>query len=267
MGFSNGQVVMGESSEAYHRRHEISASMVKTLLESPEEFYWTHVQKRPTKSSQAMDFGTVVHEEHLLAIWEQSWVQIPREALSSNGARRGSAWEAFKRENEGKILLKEDQTDKLKWIREALENNPLARELLEKESINEITITADAPLSNGTVQPMRGRIDKLHSAIVDLKTLSDLDDRTVRYRPLDHKWDIQGVNYQLLVQSIRGGSLPDVYFIGVETSVPFRCEVICPTQQTLASAAILLQDAIEEIVERTKSGNWHRNGWPEPFSF
>lgn len=267
MGFSNGQVIMGETHEAYHRRGEISASMVKTLLDSPEEFYWTHVQKRPTKSSQAMDFGTAVHDEHLLAIWEQSWVEIPREALDANGARRGNNYKAFVRENPGKILLKSGQTEKLKWIREALENNPEARELLEKESVNEITITADAPLSDGTVQPMRGRIDKLHTAIVDLKTLSDLDDRTVRYRPLGHKWDIQGVNYQLLVQSIRGGSLPDVYFIGVETSVPFRCEVICPTQQTLAAAAILLQDAIEEIVERTKSGNWHRNGWPEPLSF
>ncbi len=267
MGFSNGQSLIGESAEAYHRRGEISASMVKTFLCSPEEFEWTHIKKRPTKTSQAMDFGTVVHEDHLLAIWEQSWIQIPREALSSNGARRGSSWDAFKREHPGKILLKEEQTDKLKWIREAIENNPLAREILDKESVNEITITADAPLSDGTVQPMRGRIDKLHEVIVDFKTLSDLDDRTVQYRPKDHKWDIQGVNYQLLVQSIRGGSLPDVYFIGVETTVPFRCEVFHPSHQTLAAAALQLQDAIEEIVERTKSGNWHRHGWPEPFRF
>jgi len=43
--------------------------------------------------------------------------------------------------------------------------------------------------------------------------------------------------------------------------------VFRPRHETLAAAAILLQDSIEAIVERTKSGNWHREGWPEVYEF
>lgn len=269
MAFLNGQVHIGEEASSYHSRPEISASMVKTLLKSPEDFYWAHILKRPTKSSDSMDLGTAIHEDQLLAVWEQSWIEIPREALSSAGRRQGGAWDAFKAQNKGKILLKSDQVEKLKYIRESIENNPLAMDLLKAsgESINEITITADVPMPDGTTQPVRGRIDKLNDFVLDFKSLSDLSDRMVQYRPSDHRWDIQAVMYQLLVQAIRGGSVPDVYFIGVETTVPYRCEVFHPSQQTLAAAALVLQDAIAEIVERTKSGNWHRNGWPEPHVF
>jgi hypothetical protein len=271
MGFSNGQAHIGEPIDSYHLRPELSASMIKTLLDSPEKFHWQHVLNRPAvKPTDAMELGTVIHEDQLLAVWEQSWVEIPESALSGNGHRRGAAWEQFKRENKGKILLKSDQIEKIKWIREAVESNPFAAKLLDASStnaLNEITITADAPLSDGTTQAMRGRLDRLTDFVLDFKTISDLGERTIKYRPVDHRWDIQAVNYQLLVQSIRGGSLPDVYFIVVETAVPYRCEVICPCQQTLAAAALVLQDAIEEIIERTKSGNWHRTDWPAPLIF
>jgi len=270
MGFINGQVHIGEHIDSYHRREEISASMVKDLLSSPEEFHWNHILKRRKESTAAMDFGTAVHEDQLLAVWDQSYKVIPKEVLSSNGARRGAAWLAYQRENEGSILLKEDQISNLKYIREAILNNPVAVQLLSRrsESLTEISITAEAPLQDGSYQKVRGRVDMLTpDSIIDFKTIADMGERTCNYRPYDHKWDVQAVMYQLLVQSVRGGELPPVYFLVVETSAPFRCEVFKPTESTLAGAALLLQDAIEEIIERTKSGNWHRDGWPEPFTF
>lgn len=267
--FANGQVHIGELIEAYHARAEISASMVKTYLRSPEEFYWENILKRRRESTESMDFGTVVHEDQLLGVWEQNWEVIPKEALTSNGARRGAAWEAFKREKAGKILLKEEQVQKLKHIRDSIAGHPLAVELLSEEGLSELTVTAEAPLSDGTSQVVRGRIDRLTSSVIDFKTISDMQDRTFTYRPFDHRcrWDIQAVMYQLLVQAVRGGPVPDVYFIVVETTVPYRCEVFQPRPETLAGAAILLQKAIEGIVERTKSGNWHRDGWPGIYQF
>jgi hypothetical protein len=266
--FTNGQVHLSEHIDSYHSRPEISASMVKSLLEAPELFHWEHILKRRRESTSSMDFGTAVHEDQLLAVWEQSWIEIPKEVLTSNGARRGAAWEAFKAEHKNKILLKAEQVEKLKYIREAIAGNPIAVDLLADDTaLNEVSITADAPFRGGGVQPVRGRIDRLGKKIVDFKTISGLDDRIIQYRPQDHRWDVQAVMYQLLVQAIRGGELCDVHFIVVETTVPYRCEVFTPSHSSLAAAAILLQDAIEEIVERTKTGNWHREGWPEPHVF
>jgi predicted transcriptional regulator len=272
MGFRNGQVHIGEAIDSYHSRPEISASMVKTLIQplgSPEHFHWEHILGRKRKATSAMDFGTAVHEDQLLAIWDQTWKEIPKEALSSNGARRGAAWDQFKAENQGVVLLKSDQVQGLNYIREAIAGNPIARKLLENraEALTELTITAEAPLLDGSYQPVRGRIDLLSQCVIDFKTISDFDDRTIGYRPLDHKWDVQAVMYQLLVESIRNGELPEVHFIVVESSEPYRCEVFQPRGETLAGAAIVLQDAIEEIVARTRSGNWHRDGWPDPYLF
>jgi len=269
MGFLNGQVHL-ESHDYYHGRREISASMVKSLLNSPEEFEWLHVLGNRKEASSAMDFGTAIHEDQLMGIWERSWVEIPREVLDSTGARRGNAWKAFQRENEGRVLLKGDQLGKMKIIAERMACNPIAAKLLERkaEGLSEISITADAPLSDGSTQKVRGRLDLLlPDCIVDLKTIASLDDRTREYRPFDHNWHVQAVMYQLLVNAVRGGDLLPVYFIAVETSVPYRVEVLVPRADTLAAAAMLLQDAIEEIVERMKSGNWHRENWPEPFHF
>ena len=269
MGFVNGQVHL-ESNSHYHGRREISASMVKALLSSPEEFEWLHILGHRKDSTPAMDFGSAIHEDQLMGIWDQSWVEIPREVLDSTGARRGNAWKAFQRENEGKVLLKSDQLDRMKILSERMAKNPIAAELLGRkaEGLSEISITAEAPLQDGSMQKVRGRLDLLlPDCIVDLKTISDLDDRTRRFRPFDHGWHVQAVMYQLLVNAVRGGELLPVYFIAVETSVPYRVEVLRPTQDTLSAAALLLQDAIEEIVERIKSGNWHREKWPEPFEF
>lgn len=266
--FANGEVHIGESVDAYHQRMEVSASMVKSYLRSPELFQWEHVFKRRKEATDAMDFGTVVHEDQLLDVWDQNWQVVPKEVLSSNGHKRGNAWDAYQRENQGKILIKEDQVKKLSFIRDAIAGHPRAVELLsEKNALNEISITADAPLSNGTFQKVRGRIDKLTSAVIDFKTISDLNDKTMAYRPFDHQWGVQAAMYQLLVQAVRGGSFPDVYFIVVETTAPYRCEVFKPGLGTLAAAALLLQDSIEQIVERTKSGNWHREFWPEVIEF
>ena len=265
--FKNGQVHIGELIESYHSRPEISASMVKSYLSSPEMFHWENILKRRREATESMDFGTVVHEDQLLGVWEQSWEVIPKEVLTSNGARRGAAWEAYKREKAGKILLKEDQVQKLEYIRQSIAGHPLAVELLSEQGMSELTITAEAPLSDGSTQMVRGRIDRLTSNVIDFKTISDMQDRTITYRPFDHRWDIQAVMYQLLVQAVRGETVPDVYFIVVETTMPYRCEVFRPRHETLAAAAILLQDSIEAIVERTKSGNWHREGWPEVYEF
>lgn len=269
MGFSNGTVSF-ESHDQYHRREEISCSMVKNYLKSPEDFEWYHIKGHRKEPTSAMNLGTAVHDDQLLAVWEQSWVEIPKEALTSNGARRGGAWDQFKAENAGKVLLKSEQLEKIKMIRDQIAANPKAVELLSdrENALTELSITADCPLSDGTTQKVRGRIDWLSPGyILDFKTISDFDRRTIEYRPRDHYWGEQAVMYQLLVNAVRGGDLLPVYFVVCETAAPYRVEVFSPRHDTLMQASVRLQESIEAIVERTRNGNWHRAGWPEVLEF
>jgi len=269
MRFLNG-VVSFESNDQYHRREEISCSMVKNYLKSPEDFEWYNIKGNRKDSTGAMDFGTAVHEDHLLAIWEQSWLEIPKESLTSNGARRGKAWDEFKAANPGKILLKSEQLESIKIIRDQIAAHPLAMDLLKdrENALTELSITADCPLPDGSTQKVRGRIDWLSPGfILDFKTISDLERRTIEYRPHDHHWSEQAVMYQLLINAVRGGDLLPVYFVVCETQAPYRVEVFQPRHETLVKASARLQGSIEAIVERTRSGNWHRDGWPNILEF
>jgi hypothetical protein len=261
--FEQGQFVF-ESASAYHSRKEISASAIKTFLRSPEHYYREQIQGIRRASTSSMDLGTTVHDECLLPAWERSYVVIPPEVLSSNGARRGTAWKEFQEANSDKVLIKEQDAAKLIAIRAAMESHPVAKDLLiaAKSQLVEITITANC----GEV-PVRGRLDiLLDDAIVDLKTTSDLSPREMSYRVKDHGWHLQAAMYQELVRSVREVRLP-VFFVVVETVEPYRCEIYCPEQSTLWDGANAIQSAIDEIYRRAKSENWHRSGWPEAIYF
>lgn len=271
--FSNVESFV-ESAEVYHRRKELSTSLVKAWINSPEEYYRRAVLGVPYKATDAMEFGTMVHEDQLVGVWERSWVLIPKEVLSSNGARRGKAWEAFRDANAGKVLVKEEQVKQAEQIREAIAANKTARWLLESkaEAISEISLVGSVDLSAGLYPEeeslgYRGRLDLLFPGrIVDLKTCSDLSPKVMQYRPFDHGWDLAAFSYSGLVEGLTG-TAPPVDFIVVETSEPFRVEVYSPSQRTLDAAGARWWDAVVAIRKAIQTDWFHRPDYPDRIIF
>lgn len=255
-----------EPASVYHARRELSTSMLKDWIASPELYHRRHVLGIKKKPTDAMDFGTAVHEDQLLGIWEQSYVVIPPEVLASNGARRGAKWEAFRESHAGQVLLKEQDVTEIATIRESIAANPDARFLLESEGLSEVSLVGTADLPGDGSTGYRGRIDRVGRAIVDLKTTGDMSPRAMRYKPIDSGWDIAAWAYRGMWEALTGDRLP-VYFIVVETCEPYRVEVYSPKDQTLAAAADRWLHAVVQIQDAAATGFWHRDGYPSAILF
>lgn len=254
--FENAQV-HSESHDEYHARDSKSASKVKDYINSPRGYFRNHVLKRGKKVTSAMELGTAVHEELLLEAWQRSYVVIPQEVLTSNNARRGNAWDAFKKANQGRVLLKADEVQDIEMMLFAVSSHPLASQLLDPEGLKltEISITAEANTIVNTelgILPqkveVRSRIDFLSNRLADIKTTGDLSPNAMRYRPRDGGWAIQAQFYRNMVHALRG-EWYEFDFIVVENKEPFRVEVWTPTEDALAKAQKDIDAALQGIAQ------------------
>lgn len=263
-----------EQAEKYHARQELSTSKVKDWADGPEVFHWYHVRGEKKKATDAMDFGTAVHEDQLLPIWQRRYTIIPPSALTSNGARRGTAWERFKAEHQGEVLLKEDAAKAIEDIRASLAAHPGIAEVLghiNGESLTEVSLIGELQVVGfDAAVPYRGRVDVLllgqNARIIDFKTTSDMSPRAMQYKPYDAGWDLQAAAYQGLVYALRGEVLP-VDFVVMESTAPFRAEIYTPRQATIGDAFDRLIGYVADIQRAYASGDWHRTGWPGRIQF
>ena len=274
----NGQLQWGpvdftfEPSEDYHRRSGLSASMLKDLNRAPELFYRKHVSREcAEKPTDSMEFGTVIHEDTLVNAVQRGWQVIPESVLSKSGARAGTAWKEFQAANAGKILLKEKDVRRLQNCVAAIQNNPTAWELITEGGLGDglpNQMAAEISLSGSVgwidedgephVTEARGRLDYLKpKAIVDLKSTNDLDvTRFARKARFDFGYDIQGGMYRRLAYQL-DEVWRDVFFVVVETSEPFRCDVF--KLQNPEEADARLERLVIEYFRRSSVGDWQRD--------
>ena len=121
------------SAEQYHALENVwGNSQLSDLAESPLLFYQRHIIKSlPPAESQAFDFGTAVH----LALLEPHKfygrvAPIPPEVCASDGSKRGKAWERWRDDHEGLILLHQAEVDRIVAMQSNLRRNEALRFLL-----------------------------------------------------------------------------------------------------------------------------------------
>jgi hypothetical protein len=99
---------MAWMSDSYHSRTELSATQLCCFLEDRIAFWHYYVKKdwplpEPT---EAMQFGTLVHEMIERGEGPPDYLEIPEGVLGKGGRRAGPAWKDFRNQHVGKILLK-----------------------------------------------------------------------------------------------------------------------------------------------------------------
>jgi len=274
-----------ESAEAYHARPGISTSRLKKLIESPEAFDLEFNQgKMASKTTDSMDFGSVLHEDVLLEAVERDWLVIPASALAkpkspgADGARIGKAWEDFKAANPGRLMIKAGDVARIEGCIAGIKANKRAAELLYagRDKTNayrvrtEVTITATVSMTyEGELlwDTFRGRLDYIWPRIVvDLKSTGEADIEQLPYRMRDLGYDMQAAAYQTLAGLLDGVSR-SVQFVVVETKPPYRCDVWEPKPRTLDEGRQKLERGIMNYLVRKAKGNWIRDYCGQLLSF
>lgn len=148
-------------------------------------------QKEPTDD---MLLGSALHCAFL-----EPEEKVDRVAVWRNGARRGSAWEAFKLEHAARIILTENQDEKLTGMLASLKRHPEVKHWADRVSLTYHQERSWVEVScvgmvNGL--RMKGRCDALTSdPLIDLKKVADAGPHKVQWVVEAYGYHIQASIY------------------------------------------------------------------------
>lgn len=244
------------TNEEYHSGDGVSNSRLKDFRKHPRLYHSYYIAKdrRRPEATADMEMGTAFDELITLGQFE-TCAAIPREALNADGHKKGKAWTEFKNENDGKVLLKDEQVNTLCAMRDSLMKHDAARQLL-----GDITGKAQLPLRMtcpNTGLSLRCKLDALHPGmVVDLKTAASADPLKFAYACEDLGYSSQSVFYRRLAESFTGETGLRFVFVVVEKEFPFRVETYEMDSEYTAEAESELDDTLARLAECYETGVW-----------
>lgn len=240
----------------YHARPEWSKSQFALLPEEPELFWGRHIMHFPDwklEETPQMRLGTAVHEAVLL---QREVRVIPASVLTSNGQRRGKAWEEFQAEHAGETWLREAEAEPAKNAVDAVLKRKYARRLLEAPGESELSIFWIDEL---TGLRLRGRLDRRchigNGIILDLKTSNDPTPYGFPWKCLDLKYDVQAATYMDGHDQIYGPAESFV-FIAVEVQPPYRCRIHEASEEFLSLGFSKFKESLIDLKDRLERDAW-----------
>jgi hypothetical protein len=158
----------------YHVHPAWNHSRVKLLPDEPELFHGRYISGEfPQPESADMRIGTALHA---LVLEAKPPLTPPADVLTSNGQRRGKAWEAWQAQHAGETVLLQSEAELVQRMAAGVRASHHAAWLLE----------ADGPVEQevywtdvDTGLALRAKLDKLAAMspgvawVVDLKTTRD----------------------------------------------------------------------------------------------
>lgn len=253
-------------SRDYQQNPAISQSQLKLLGESPRKYeasYITQTLSRPV--SDSMEFGTLVHGLTLQpSVVASEIAVIPDSALTSNGQRRGKAWDTFCEATEGKLRVFQEDYDRALAISKKVWSHPFYRFIFDRIDKVEVPIYWTDP-----IEPVscKGIPDIVAAEwIIDLKTTKSLTgflqgrDELVSKTIADLGYHLQAAFY------LRGASIAYGYpktrfaFLVVETEEPYRVYAMELKPEAITAGEVKMQRLLADYVRRMQTGDWSEEG-------
>lgn len=223
-------ILYDEPAVVYHARPEVSNSQLSDLARSPYHFWAAHVAKiveRP--DTPAMAFGRLVHalilEPHIV---DRLYYV---DAENTRADARTKKYQAVLEAASGREVVKQQDYDRARRIRDAVAAHPAVREILRESDAdgvyNECTVIWT---DEETAIDCRGRIDRLDTELgllIDVKTTRDASPGLWQKSVWNYGYDRQAAMYAdgLLKNDLQAaGSWPMVW-ICVEQEPPHAVAV------------------------------------------
>jgi hypothetical protein len=202
-----------------------------------------------------MLFGTLCHGEFLEG---KRCSVVPPEYLTSNGQRRGKAYEGYRSCHGALECLSEKELAAVQGIRASIESQSIVGNVLWGKGPTELSLFATHV---ATGLQVKGRIDKLRKAerliIGDLKVTSiDVDDeRQVIGKVWSMQYIQQAAFYVDLVR-VATGKRPDFLFIFARNKPPYTVRLWQPGDNDLDLGRRRNEAALTDLRRRLDSGDW-----------
>ncbi len=252
---------------AYENLRAVSQSELKVLQRSPRRYEAQYITKTlQIEPSDAMEFGSLVHtmtlQPHLV---NEQYVSIPSDVLTSNGQRRGKAWEQFVSDNHDKTPVRESDFRRASTIAESVWQHPffqLASEWVEHVEKPIAWIDPDAEVA------CKGIPDIVCSNewIIDLKTTNDLtgflqgQDVLTSSKIAEFGYHIQAAFYLRGATQFYDSPKTRFALLVVETQLPHRVYAIELNQAAIFAGEGTMVRLLREYKLRTESNDWSEEG-------
>jgi hypothetical protein len=253
-------------TQEYESDEAISQSQLKLLAESPRKYEATYITRTLSKApTDAMEFGTLVHGLTLQpSVVASEIAMITPDVLTSNGQRRGKAWDAFVESTEGKLRVFQEDYDRALTISKKVWSHPFYEFIFDKIERVEVPIIWTDP-----IEPVRckGIPDIVAGQwVIDLKTTRSLTgflqggEQLVSKTIADLGYHLQAAFYLRGASLYYGDQKTRFAFIVVETEEPFRVYAMELKPEAITAGEVKMQRLLAEYVLRVASGDWSEEG-------
>lgn len=253
--------------DAYRKIEAVSQSMLKELLASPRRFEAAYItQTLSRETTPAMEFGTMVHKIVLQpSVAASTIVMIPDDVLTSNGQRRGKAWDQFCMDNAGKQLVRRDEYDKAFEIAKKVWSHPFYELAFDWMRYTENPITWE---DADTGVQCKGIPDVVcdNEWVIDLKTTADLTgfvqgaESYTSKTVADFGYHMQAAFYLRGTTIHYGEPKTRFAFIVVETKAPYRVYAMELNAAAITAGEVKVQRALAEYKRRMETNDWSEEG-------
>jgi hypothetical protein len=249
---------IGMPAEFYHKMPESSQSQFKLLPDQPELYAGMHIRREwEIKETDDMWLGSCLHA---VLLEGHPIVEIPADALTSNGQRRGKTWESWELAHKGEFYLLPKDVVRVRSMCDGLMTDPKCAALLSAPGECE---TSYFWIDSETGLPLRARIDKLAefngaTVIGDLKAtnIDVADARQVGMKVLAFGYHQQGAHYLDAVREVTGEEPAGFAFLFVRNKPPYNARLWRLGAEEIALGRRRNLAAKQDLVRRLESDDW-----------
>jgi hypothetical protein len=223
----------------------VNFSTMKAMDESP--LHYRDAVKFAKEATSFMNVGTAGH----CMILEPDQFP-PRYVVWTGGRRAGKEWDAFEAANLDKTIIKSDEYDLCKAMRDAVMEHPSAGPIFAQGEAEKVLQWRDPE----TGLDLKCRIDWLAGSIVDLKTSKSANPRQFGATAARYKYHAQMAFYRWAVECATGLADWPVHIVVVESARPFDVVVYALDLVTLEAGMETCRGWLRRIAECKASGKW-----------
>jgi exodeoxyribonuclease VIII len=215
-------------------------STLKEMGRSP--LHYKYRKDHPREDSVTLAKGRGIHTAVLEPEkFDSEYVIFPGKT------RKGKEWDAFKEEHAHQTILKADERDKVWGAAEAVRRHPEVKALM-RSGVSEQSykwIDVESQLQ------CKCRVDWIGSALFDLKSTGDVDDR--KFGNIAARLMYYG---QLAMYRDGAGHRSKVFIVAVEGEPPHDVSVFSVPEDALFAGQELYKGFLKRVVECRASGVW-----------
>lgn len=236
-------------SEAYRKHFALSYSGMKKLKITPAHFYaWHHNPARSETKDMAL--GTLTHLLLLEPKREPTDV-----ALWTGKVKNGKVWDAFKKVNKGKLIVKPDELKDARNMVQAISKNPfVVKALTHPEGRAELEFFGEDEIFGDV--PVKCTFDWITPELVlDLKKTAGTIEEFELYSIEKYNYDVQMMFYLRLAERMDGIKRQGAWIV-VEDEPPHATMLVLPNEYHIERGTRIVEEMLGRFMVCLQSGTW-----------